>query len=70
MTRKIDLPITLKIEAGEAGLIHLTSPSHPEIFVSGTSIAEVLCAAPTVIAAINKARGEANRRPEFPDWWT
>ena len=50
---KIDLPIQLDIERGELGLIHLTSRSHREILISGTSVAEVVNSVPAVIAAIN-----------------
>lgn len=52
---RIDLPIKIDIEMGEAGLVHLTSPTHPEIFISGTSIAEVVGSVPHTIAAINRA---------------
>lgn len=55
----IDLPITLNLEAGKAGLVRVTSPTHPELRVSATSVGEALAATPGVIDALNEAHEPA-----------
>lgn len=51
--------ITVRIEAGDAGLLHATSPEMGELFVSGESVEEIHEAVPEVIKAIFAAHGKS-----------
>ena len=48
---EITLPLTLRVEQTDSGLIYVTSPSHPDLLVAAESLADALRAVPEVLAA-------------------